>query len=315
MADILISVVSPVYRGEKMVDELVARCTRAVSGITEDYEIVLVNDSSPDGSWERIREICARDPHVVGVDLSRNFGQHPAITAGLRQARGEWVVVLDCDLQDRPEEIPRLYEKAREGWDVVFARRAERQDKYLKRLSSAMFHGFYNWLTGAKTDKTIANFGIYRRCVTREVCRIPDQSRVFGALVRHVGFRQTAIDVEHARRAEGRSSYTLLKLLKLAFENSVASSNKPLRMAVGLGLAMSGVSFLLALYNIVARLCGLITVDGFTTTVFSIWFVGGLLLLVLGIVGLYIGRIYDQVKGRPYVVVRQVLNAENRADR
>lgn len=294
-----------------MVGELVDRCRKALLTVTDDYEIILVNDCSPDASWDAIRRECARDPRVVGVDLSRNFGQHPAISMGLSMASGDWVVVMDCDLQDRPEEIPALYAKALEGWDIVQARRILRQDSSFKKLTGRIFHAVYDWLSGEKTDPTIANFGIYRADVVRAVVRIPDLSRGFGPLLNHLGFRTTAINVRHSARAEGTTSYTLRKLLKFAVDNCVANSNKPLRMAVTVGLTMSVLSFMLALWNLLAKLFGLIKVEGFTTTVFSIWFVGGLTLLVLGIIGIYIGRIYDQVKGRPYAVIRETINKEN----
>ena len=310
MSDILLSVVSPVYRGENMIPELVCRIESSISKITNQYEIILVNDASPDNSWQKISEICVINKHVKGVDLSKNFGQHPAISAGLSISKGDWVVVMDCDLQDRPEEIGRLFTKAQEGYDIVYARRTNRKDKYFKRLSSAVFHTVYDWLSGTKTDKTIANFGIYRHRVIEEIVNIPDISRGFGLLLNCVGFRHTAIDVEHAGRAEGTSSYSLIKLLKLAFDGIIANSNKPLKMAVSLGFIMSIVSFVLAIYNIIAKFIGFIEVPGFTSTLFSIWFVGGLLLFVLGIIGIYIGRIYDQVKGRPYMVIREILNRD-----
>lgn len=297
-----------------MLEMLVSRCEVALSTITEDYEIILVNDHSPDNSWEKIVEICKHDKKVVGVDLSRNFGQLPAVSAGLKVTKGEWVVVMDCDLQDRPEEIPNLYNKAQEkrGWDIVYARRVQRQDKFLKRLSGKIYHTVYDYLVGYKTDPTIGNFSICRKKVIQEFCRVPDQCRSFNALIHYLGFRTTTIDVEHAERAEGTSGYTLMKLLKLAFENCISNSNKPLKLTVNIGLLMSIFSFLLALYNVIAKYLGIINVSGFTTTVFSIWFVGGLLLFVLGILGLYIGKIYDQVKGRPYVVIREILNGDKK---
>ena len=305
-----ISIVSPVYRGEKMVGELVRRNVESVSTITDDYEIILVNDASPDKSWDEIVKQCTINPKVKGINLSRNFGQHYAITAGLHYAKGDWVVVMDCDLQDRPEEIPNLYKKAQEGFDIVYARRVFRKDKFFKRLSSTLFHGVYNWLSGLKTDKTIANFGIYKRCVIDEYNRMPEMARSFTSLVKYLGFKDTAIDVEHANRAEGRSSYNLYKLFKLSFDVIVSNSNKPLRMAIGLGFGMSVLAFLLALYNLIAKWVGIIIVPGYTTTVFSIWFVGGLLLFVIGILGLYIGKIFDQVKGRQLFIVRDKLNLE-----
>ena len=305
-----ISIVSPVYRGEKMVAELVRRNVESVSAITDDYEIILVNDASPDNSWEEIVKQCESNPKVKGINLSRNFGQHYAITAGLHYAKGDWVVVMDCDLQDRPEEIPNLYKKAQEGFDIVYARRVARKDKFFKRLSSTLFHCVYNWLSGLEADKTIANFGIYKQCVIAEFNKMPERARSFPSLVKYLGFKDTAIDVEHAERAEGKSSYNLYKLFKLSFDVIVSNSNKPLRLAVGLGFGMAAFSFLLALYNIIAKWIGIIQVDGFTTTIFSIWFVGGLMLFVMGILGLYIGKIFDQVKGRQLFVVKDKVNVE-----
>ena len=153
---------SPIYKGEKMLAELVSRIEAAVSTFTDDYEIILSNDCSPDHSWDVIEEICAKDKKVKGVNLSRNFGQPYAVTAGLSKASGNWVVVMDCDLQDRPEEIPNLYYKAKEGWDVVLARRVERQDKFLKRMSSVAFHAVYDYLSGVKSDKTVGNTRILK---------------------------------------------------------------------------------------------------------------------------------------------------------
>ena len=308
--NIQISIVSPVYRAEKMVQMLVELIVQSVTTITDRYEIILVNDASPDASWQMIEHECAQNKQVKGVNLSRNFGQHYAITAGLSFAKGEWVVVMDCDLQDRPEEIPALYQKAQEGYDIVYARRKQRQDKWLKRMTSRMFNAVLNWLSGLKKDKEVANFGIYNRKVIAEYVKIPEYARSFGSLIRYLGFRTTAIDVQHALRAEGKSSYTLHRMLKLTFDVIISNSNKPLRMAVGLGFSMSALSFLLALYNVVARMIGIISFPGYTTTVFSIWFVGGLMLFVMGILGLYIGKIFDQVKGRPNYIVRDKLNID-----
>lgn len=310
MNNIKISIVSPVYRAEKMVHTLVERIVKSVTTITEDYEIILVNDASPDASWQMIEHECAANKRVKGINLSRNFGQHYAITAGLHYAQGEWVVVMDCDLQDRPEEIPALYQKAMEGYDIVYARRVDRQDKGLKKLSSTLFHKVFDWLSGSQTDKAIANFGIYKQCVIAEYNRIPERARSFPSLINYLGFNQTSIDVQHAERAEGKSSYNLYKLLKLSVDVIISNSNKPLRMAVGLGFGMSVISFVLALYNVLARVLGIISLPGYTTTVFSIWFVGGLLLFVLGIIGLYIGKIFDQVKGRQLFVVKDKINID-----
>lgn len=303
-----ISIVSPVYKGEHMVAELVRRNVESVSFITDDYEIILVNDASPDNSWEEIVKQCAANPKVKGLNLSRNFGQHYAISAGLSFASGEWVIVMDCDLQDRPEEIPNLYRKAQEGFDIVYARRAVRKDGVVKKSTSALFYRVFRYLSGIQSDKAVANFGIYHKRVIEEFNKMPEQSRFFPSQVKYLGFKDTAIDVEHNERSEGKSSYNLLKRFKLGFDVIVSNSNKPLRFAVGLGFCMSALSFILALYNVIAKWAGVIRVPGYTTTVFSIWFVGGLLLLVMGIMGLYIGKIYDQVKGRQLFIVKDKVN-------
>ena len=304
-----ISVVSPVYRGEKMVSKLVRRNVEALTTITDDYEIILVNDASPDNSWAAIEAECQKNPRVKGLNLSRNFGQHYAITAGLSYATGDWIVVMDCDLQDRPEEIPNLYKKAHDGYDIVYARRMHNKFGFFKQLGSKYFHLVFDWLSGMKTDRTVANFGIYSQKVIAEFNNMPEYARSFPALIGYLGFTIGYQNVEHSERAEGTSTYTLSKLLRLSFDVIVSNSNKPLHLAVGLGFSLSALSLLVALYNVIARWVGIILVDGYTTTVFSIWFVG-LLLMMMGVLGLYIGKIFDQVKGRQLFIVKDKLNIE-----
>ena len=304
-----LSVVSPVYRGEKMLDELVRRIEAAVSELTADYEVLLVNDCSPDGSWKRISELCAANHHVKGINLSRNFGQPYAITAGLSYAKGDYVAVIDCDLQNKPEDLPALFRKAQEGYDIVSARRVVREgDTALKRLSSAVFHRTYDFLSGMETDKAVAEFGVYSRKIVDVYCSIPEYSRSFVELIHTLGFRKSTVDVLHDHRLEGKSSYNLYRLLKLSFNAIISNSNRPLYIAVTIGLLMSGLSFLMAIYNVFAKFAGLNEVVGYTSTIFSIWFVGGILLLMMGVLGLYIGKIFDQVKGRPVFIVSDTLN-------
>lgn len=306
-----ISVVIPEYMGESMLQELLERLHLNLRKITENYEIILVNDCSPDNVWESIKKVCEKDKQVIGLNLSKNYGEHYAISAGLRYAKGEWVVVMDCDLQNRPEDIPALYSKALEGWDVVHARRVHKQFGFWKKMSSTVFHACYDWMSGHKSDETIAEFGIYSGRVIAEYNKLIEVARSFNFLIEFLGFKVTTLDVQHDPRAdEGGSSYTLTKLIKLATDSIIADSNKPLRMAVGIGFAMSLISFLLALYNVVAYYFELQVVRGYTTTIFSIWFACGLLLLMMGILGLYIGKIFDQVKSRPIFIVMDALNTE-----
>lgn len=303
-----LSVVSPVYHGENMLEELVARISKAVAPLTSDYEIILVNDGSPDASWEGIKTLCARDTKVKGINLAHNFGQPYAITAGLSYAQGDYIAVIDCDLQNKPEDLPALFLKAMEGYDIVSARRVHRDDTFLKRMSSAVFHRVYDFLSGFSTDKAVAEFGVYSKRIVKVYCSIPEYSRSFVELIHTLGFRKTGIDVMHDHRLEGKSSYNLSRLLRLSFNAIISNSNRPLQLAVTLGFIMSLFSFLMAVYNIFAKFAGWNEVAGYTTTVFSIWFVGGLLLFMMGILGLYIGKIFDQVKGRPVFIVQDTLN-------
>lgn len=306
-----LSIVSPVYRGEKMVHELVYRIKNSISPITDSFEIILINDCSPDDSWNEIIKECNVDKRIKGINLSRNFGQHKAIKAGLKYATGDWIVVMDCDLQDMPEEIPILYQKAQEGFDIVLAEREHRNDKYLKKLSSSLFNSVFSYLSGAKVNKKVANFGIYKHNVISVVNQIKENDAFFPFMVNYVGFKSTSIPVQHGNRLEGHSSYTLTKLLQLASATIISNTNKPLKLMVTLGSILSFLSIIVALYNVTAYLLGLITVAGFTTTVFSIWFIGGLLMMQMGILGIYIGKVFDQVKGRPLYVVMDEINIEN----
>jgi len=298
-----ISVVSPVYRAEKLVRPLVERITSAVARITPNYEIVLVDDRSPDASWEAIEAICQSHPKIAGVRLSRNFGQHYAISAGLQHARGEWIVVMDCDLQDQPEEIPKLLAQARAGYDIVLARRATRQDTWFKQLSSHLFYGVLGYLTQTAQDPTIANFGIYHRKVISAINTMPETIRYFPTMVRWVGFRRTTVDVVHAPRAEGETTYNWRKLFNLALDIILANSDKPLRLVVKTGFLISFVGFGFAAFTIVQALQGKIIVLGYASLIVSLWVLAGLIILIMGIVGLYVGKIFEGVKQRPAFIV------------
>lgn len=309
---IKISVVSPVYRGEKMVSELVRRNVEALNSMNVDYEIILVNDASPDESWREIVKECKKNPKVKGLNLSRNFGQHYAISAGLAYTSGDWVVVMDCDLQNPPEEIPNLYAKAQEGYDIVYARRVEKQFGWWKKKTSEWYHKVFNWLSDQHTDAASAEFGIFSQQVITEYNHMPEYNRYFSALIDYLGFKTGTVDVVHSDRMEGESSYTLSKLIKLATDSMISSSNKPLKLAVRLGFTISLLSALLAVYNVIAYFFDTAIVRGYTTTIFSIWFATGMILSMLGILGLYIGKIFDQVKQRPYYIVKEKLNFEEK---
>lgn len=295
---------------ENMMEELVRRISAAVEPIIPDYEIVLVNDCSPDKSWRVIQSLCANDKRVKAISLSRNFGQHYAITAGLSKARGEWVVVMDCDLQDRPEEIPRLYNKAIEGFDCVFAQRTQRHDIWIKKMSGAIFYRIFSFFVGVRHDRSIANFGIYHRQVVNAVLSMGDSIRFFPVMVQWVGFRQASLPVEHAERLNGKSSYSWRSLLRLAENNLVAFSNRPLKWMLKTGFVVTILSLLIAALYFLNWAFGNIKVDGFTTLVISVWFALGVLAMMIGVLGIYIGNIYDKVKDRPIYIISETINLD-----
>lgn len=305
-----ISVISPIYKGEEMLSELVHRIKNNVIPISDDFEIILVNDASPDHSWELIEEECNKDNRLKGINLSRNFGQHYAITAGLNYACGEWVIVMDCDLQDRPEEISNLYNRAQEGYDIVLAQRVDRQDSFLKRISSTLFYMAFSYLTDTKQDKSIANFGIYNKKAIKALLAMNDAVKYFPTMIQWVGFKKSYLPVVHAERQKGSSSYNLHSLFRLAFDTILGFSNKPLRLTVKLGFLISVFSLCLAIFYLIRYLYGNIAVSGFTTIVLSLWFISGIIISLLGVLGLYIGRIFEQVKGRPPYIVQQTLNID-----
>lgn len=306
----LISIVSPVYRAENMVDELVHQIKTYVEKITPFYEIILVEDGSPDHGWEKIESICKNDSSIKGIKLSRNFGQHYAITAGLDFAEGEWVIVMDCDLQDKPEEFSRLFDKAKEGYQIVLAQRKNRQHSWIDKTTSYLFYGVLSYLTGVKQDHSIANFGIYHRNAINAIKQMREPTRYFPTMVKWVGFKSTTVEVSHGEREEGSSNYNFSKRLKLASDIMLAFSNKPLILTVKLGFIMAISSFLISCMVLVNALIGIYQVSGYASIMLSIWFLAGLIILILGIVGLYISKIFDGVKERPIYIVDQKKNIE-----
>lgn len=289
-----------------MLPELVARLVHSLTPITPAFEILLVDDRSPDGSWAAIQAQAHLEPRVRGLRLSRNFGQHRAITAGLDASQGEWVVVMDCDLQDRPEEIPALLARAQEGFDMVLARRLNRQDNLLKKLSSGVFYRLLGYLTDTRQDSSVANFGIYHRKVIAAICAMRESARYFPTMAKWVGFTIGTLPVEHANRATGTSSYTFRRRAALALDIILSYSDKPLRLTVKFGALISITSFLGAIYMLVRAIEGKIQVLGYASLIVSIWFFSGFLILIMGIIGLYLGKTFEGVKNRPLYLVDEL---------
>lgn len=309
-----ISVVSPVYCCSGCLTTLADRVRSSLADLSIPYELILVCDGSPDDSWLRMLEIAERDSAVVAVKLSRNFGQHGAIFAGLAQSKGSWVIVMDCDLQDPPEAIPSLLAERSPELDAVIASRQDRQDSFLKRITSRAFYALMRWLTGAQYDAGIANFGVYSRRLVDTLLKLPEKSRFFPLLVQWVGFERKVVPVPHGQRHSGKTSYSWRGLVRLALDVITSYSDRPLRAVVKLGIAFSALALCIASYAVFEFLAGDIQVAGWTSLIASVWLTSGAVIFALGIVGLYLGQVFRDVKARPsYIVAEVVCRAEDTA--
>lgn len=302
------SVVIPVYGCPEAVAPLCSRLVDTLTQLTPDFEIFLVNDACPLDSWSQVEAACARDERIKGVALSRNFGQISAITAGLDLCTGDWIVVMDCDLQDRPEGILELYAKAQEGYDVVFARRADRKDSGVTRFLSRMFYRVYDYFTDGASDSAIGNFSISRRAVIRNYLRMRDQNHDYMLLLRWLGYRQTAIDIQADPRYAGESSYNFKRKLALAARFITAQSNKPLMLSVRAGFLCAFLALVYIVYRVIVYFVTGQVPTGWTSLIASLYLLGGLILISNGVLGIYIGYIFNEVKGRPLYVIRTTRN-------
>jgi glycosyltransferase involved in cell wall biosynthesis len=301
-----ISVVIPVYMAEHCLDELYRRLKTSLESISANFEILMIEDCGGDNSWHVIQRLALADSRVRGIKFSRNFGQHPGITAGLNICNGEWVVVMDCDLQDRPEAIPSLYAKAQEGFDVVLARRGQRSDPLLKRITSKVFYKIFSYLADMEYDGECGNFRIMSRKVVVNFRRLEEQLRFFGGLVQWMGFPTASINVDHAERLHGASTYTFAKLWKLAVETIISHSDKPLRLTVRLGFLMAFFSFCYGSFILVNAFLYGANIRGWSSMIVSLYFIGGIIIAILGIIGIYLGKTFNESKKRPLYIIQSV---------
>jgi len=298
-----LSVVVPVFMAEGCLIELCCRLTSSLGLITNNYEVILVEDGGQDNSWITITKLAAQDSRIKGLKLSRNFGQHHAITAGLDASDGDWVVVMDCDLQDQPEEIIKLYQKVQHGYQVVMAIRGERQENEFKVMCGKMFHRLLTYLTNTEWDHQIGTFRIMSRKVVVSLGKMREHDRFFNGMVNWLGYPTSKVTVQHATRFEGESSYNLFKLIKLAAGALISFSEKPLKLSILLGALISAGGFIYGILILCRKIMLGIPVEGWTSIIVSLYFLSGLILLNLGIVGLYIGRIFVETKNRPIYVI------------
>lgn len=315
MESVRFSVVVPVFNEEEVLQETYRRLTGVMEGLGAPYEIVFVDDGSRDRSPGILDELARHDPRVRVIHFSRNFGHQAAITAGMDYARGEAVVVIDADLQDPPEVIPEMVAKWQEGYEVVYGRRVKREgETFFKRFTASFFYRFLRFMTDIDIPLDTGDFRLLDRKVVEVMKLLREKNRFIRGLVAWAGFRQVALPYVRHRRFAGTTKYPLRKMFKLAWDGITAFSNKPLKVAAYLGLALSLFSFLYLMVIVVAKLLGKSTVPGWASLAVINLFFSGVILIILGIMGEYLGRIYDEAKNRPLYIVDRVVEREDRAE-
>jgi glycosyltransferase involved in cell wall biosynthesis len=305
-----ISVVIPVFNESSLIGELIKRVKTNVKLISEDFEIIIVDDGSKDNTWNLIGNEAKSEIRIKGIKFSRNFGHHYAITAGLHNSSGEWVVVMDGDLQDRPEVIPDLYYKAQEGFDVVFVSRQNRPEKLYYRIWQKIFYWILRSLSGIDFDSRQANFSIINKKVVVAFKDFPEYARFYGSTIKWLGFNRSHVLADHGTRHSGKPSYTLRKRIRLAFDIIFSFSERPLKFAIGLGIFISTISVLIAFWISYRSARWGFAVLGWPSLMVAIFFLGGIILTGLGIIGIYLGRIFQEVKRRPLFITSEKINIQ-----
>lgn len=298
-----LSVVVPVYNESSLIKELVKRVKSNVKLITEDFEIILIDDGSYDQTWELIESEAIQEKRIKGIKFSRNFGHHYAITAGLHNATGEWVVVMDGDLQDRPEVIPDLYKKAQTGFDVVFVSRQNRPEKLYYRIAQKFFYRMLRLLSGIDFDSSQANFSIISKKVVEAFKSFPENARFYGSTVKWLGFSTSFVKADHGIRYSGKPSYTLQKRINLATEIILSFSDRPLKASIWFGFTLSAASIIFLSSIIIKSNYSGYEIIGWASLMSVILFSTGVILIVIGISSIYIAGIFRQVKNRPLYIV------------
>jgi glycosyltransferase involved in cell wall biosynthesis len=303
-----ITAVIPLLNEEKIVGELIRRVELNLKTISPDYRVILVDDGSTDSTWEEITKVGTGNSKISGIKFSRNYGHHYAITAGINNSDSDWVVVMDGDLQDRPEVIPDLYKKAQEGFDVVFVNRIERKESIIYLLVQKIFYKSLNILSGLNFNSRQANFSIISKKVAEAHKKFNENARFYASTIKWLGFSTSSINARHGERFDGKPSYTIKRRFKLAFDVIVAFSERPLKFAISIGLVLSFSSILIAIWIAVKALNSEFTVLGWPSIIFSIFFTTGVNLIILGILGIYLGRVFNEVKKRPLYIEAETVN-------
>ena len=310
-----LSIVAPVYCEELVIQEFFERTSQVLSSLPNHYrhEIIFVNDGSTDESLRKLVSLAKDQKNIKIIDLSRNFGHQIAITAGIDYAEGDAVVLIDSDLQDPPEVIPAMLEKWESGYHVVYGVRSKREgERFLKKISAKIYYRFLDRISNMELPKDTGDFRLIDRKVVDALKNIPEQNRYLRGLVPWIGFRQCGVEYERDKRHAGETKYTLHKMMRLAFDGVTGFSDEPLYLSLRAGILVSLSSFLLILFYVIKKIClPASTIQGWTSTIILILFIGGIQLTSFGIIGLYIGRIYREVKRRPLYLVSEVYGFED----
>lgn len=310
-----ISFVVPCYRSEHTLENVVAEICGTMKNMEQySHEIILVNDCSPDGTWAVIRRLCRENSQITGINFARNFGQHAALMAGLRQSRGEYVVCLDDDGQTPADEVGKLLEKLEEGYDAVYASYAHKQHSLFRNLGSRVNELMTRIMLEKPKELYISSYFAVRRFVVEDMVRYENSYPYVIGLVLRATKNIANVEVNHRERQEGSSGYTLKKLLGLWFNGFTAFSVKPLRIATCIGVLSAMAGFLYGLYTIVKRLINPQVPMGFSSTMAAIVFFGGMVMIMLGMIGEYIGRIYISLNNSPQYVIRERINGEDKKE-
>lgn len=305
---VVYSVIVPVYNEEEVLAECYRRLTDVLRGMHEPYEIIFVNDGSRDASARIIAQLYKNDTSVRLINFTRNFGHMPAISAGMDYARGEAVIVIDADLQDPPELFPQMVAQWKQGYQVVYGKRMERKgETAFKKWTAKLFYRLIRMLTTVDMPLDTGDFRLIDRKVCDAVKNLREKNRYVRGLVSWVGFEQTAVEYVREERYAGKTKYSLSKMITFAMDAITAFSYKPLKLATTLGFFISVLSFIYLLFIIYQRLFTDTTITGWASTMALILFTQGIVLMILGLMGEYIGRIYEEIKDRPSYIVREVL--------
>jgi dolichol-phosphate mannosyltransferase len=304
----LLSVVAPAYNEESLIRHFITEVTKQIEKITSDYEVIIVDDGSFDSTWTEITKECLQNQKIKGLKLSRNFGHHYAITAGLFESAGQWTVVMDSDLQDRPEVIQDLFDKAQEGFDVVFVNRVERPETLMYKILQRFFYFILNLLSGLDFDSRQANFSIISRKVVDAFKQFPENGRFYGSTIKWLGFERSTVEAKHGSRFKGTPSYTFRKRIKLAVDIILSFSQRPVTISIFIGLLMSFIALLSSIYILFKAYYSGYEVTGWASLMISILFTSGSILTMIGVIGIYVGRVYTEAKNRPLFIVSERMN-------